>query len=232
MLTQEGIQKDLELVEDQITGIERGQEEVREKMRDLFMNVREDMQGMDEDERRERIDEIRAEMKAVNDEISSAVLSELLPHQVERLKQLMVQAQTRRNGGATSGRLSSVLVEELGIDEEQQEKLKAKAEEVGKKLSEKIKKLQSQAQEEIFSSVLTKEQYAQFKELYGEAYDFDANRSQQQNRWGRGGGGRGGDGARGGRGGDGARGGRGGDGGGRQRGGRGGDNNSSAENDF
>ena len=64
LLTQEGVQKDLELVGDQITGIKRGQEQVREKMRDLFANVREDMQGMDEDERRVRIDEIRAEMKA------------------------------------------------------------------------------------------------------------------------------------------------------------------------
>ena len=62
----------------------------------------------------------------------------------------MVQAQTRRNGGATSGRLSSVLVEELGIDEEQQEKLKAKAEEVGKKLSAQIKKLQSEAKTKFF----------------------------------------------------------------------------------
>jgi hypothetical protein len=201
LLMQEGVQKELELVDEQVEKIQQAQTEAREAMREMFREVGSEIRDMAPEDRAAKFKEIQAEMGKITADIEKEAMTELLPHQVSRLKQLLVQAQTRRNGGATSGRISSALVEELGLTDEQQEELKLKAEEVGKKMNEKIAKLKKQAQDEVFSSVLTKEQFAQFQEMVGDSYNFDESQGQQgQQR--RGGGDRGGDGRGGGRGGD------------------------------
>ena len=197
LLGQESVQKELELVEDQVEVIRELQNRQRESMRDLFMGIRDKMRDMGDDERREAFAEIQKEMQESNKELENEVTEELLPHQTARLKQLVAQGQLRRNGGPTSGRLPEGLIEELGLTDKQVEELKAKAEEVGAKLKEKVAKLQQQAQDEIFSSVLSSDQHAKFKELMGEAFELE-----QRSRGGFGGdrGGRGGS-DRGGRGG-------------------------------
>ena len=208
LLGQEAVQKELELVEDQLEFINDIRDRQREGMRELFMGARDRFQGMSDDERRKAFEDIQKKMQESNKELEAEALEELLPHQTARLKQLLAQAQTRRNGGPTSGRLSEGLIEELGLTDKQVEELKAKAEEVSAKLKEKVAKLQAQAQEEIFSSVLSKDQHAKYKELMGDSFEFEErSRFGGGDRGGRGGGDRGGD--RGGRGG-GDRGGRGG----------------------
>lgn len=203
LLGQESVQKELELVDDQLEMIKEVQSRQRDGMRELFMGMRDSMQGMSGDERQEAFAEIQEKMRKSNKELEDEALEELLPHQTERLKQIHVQAQTRRNGGPTSGRISETLVDELGLTDEQIENLREKAEEVSAKLKEKVAKLTAQAQEEIFSAVLSKDQHAKYKELMGDAFEFEERR-----RGGFGGGDRGG-GDRGDRGG-GDRGGRGG----------------------
>ena len=207
LLGQDGIQKELELVDDQIETLKEIQEEQRDAMRETFMGMREKFQNMDESERSGAWTEIQEELKSSNEKYDGLANDVLLPHQVARLKQLLVQNQTRRSGGASSGTLPPTLVEELGITDEQMEALKEKAEEVRKKMDEKIAKIRKQAEEEILS-VLDSDQRAKYKELVGDAYDFNS----QSNRGGfggRGGAERGGQ-ERGGRGG--------GDRGGRERG--------------
>lgn len=200
LLGQEGVQKELELVEDQVDDIKSLQEEQREAAGDMFRAMRD---GGDRDEMMEKFRELTKEYEDKANDI-------LLPHQVKRLKQLVVQDQTRRSGGATTGSLPESMVEELGITEEQLEEMKEKAESVREKMNEKIAKIRAQAQEEILS-VLDSEQRARYKEMVGDAYQFP-----QRNARGFGGG-------QGGRGGAGGRGGRGGGGGGAGgRGGRGG----------
>ena len=211
LLGQESVQKELELVEEQIDSIREIQDQQRESMRELFSGMRDQFQGMDDGERRSAFAEIQTKMQESNKEFEAAAMEELLPHQLNRLKQLQAQGQMRRNGGAQSGRIPESLIEELGLTEEQIEELKAKAEEVAAKLKEKIAKLQAQAQEEIFSSVLSKDQHARYKDMMGEEFEFE-----ERGRGFGGFGGQGGD-----RGGD--RGGR----GGTDRGGRGGDRGAS-----
>lgn len=212
LLGQQAVQKELELVEDQLELINDIRNRQREAMRDLFMGARDRFQGMSDDERRKAFEDIQKKMQESNKELEAEALEELLPHQTARLKQLLAQAQTRRNGGPTSGRLSEDLIEELGLTDKQVEELRKKAAEVSEKLKQKVAKLQAQAQEEIFSSVLSAEQHAKYKELMGDAFEFE-----ERSRFGGFGGG-----DRGGRGG-GDRGGRGGDRGGRGGGDRGSD---------
>lgn len=213
LLGQEGIQKELELVDDQIETLKELQTEQRDAMRETFMGLREKFQNMDDTERASAWTEIQEEMAASNKKFDDKANDVLLPHQVTRLKQLVVQSQARRGGGATNGSLPPSLIEELGITDEQMEAMKKKAEEVREKMNEKIAKIRQQAEEEILS-VLDTDQRAKYKEMMGDAYDFN-----QGGRGGFGGfgGGPGGPGGPGG--GPGGRGGRGGQGGGGQGGG-------------
>ncbi len=136
--------------------------------------------------------EIREKMTQSNKEFQERIYEELLPHQVDRLKQLVLQASNRRNGGISGGQVPENLVEELGITEEQIEKMKKKAEEVRADLDKKIAKLRSQAEEEILA-VLDVAQREKYRSLMGDAFEFGAD--DQGGRWR--GGGRGGRGGRG-----------------------------------
>lgn len=205
LLGQEGVQEELELVEDQVDDIKALQEEQRTAMRDMFTTMR---GGGDREQMMEKFGEMRKEFDEKANEV-------LLPHQVKRLKQLLVQDQTRRSAGATT--LPESIIEELGLTEEQIEKMKEKAESVRDKMNEKIAKIRAQAQEEVLS-VLDSDQRARYKEMVGDAYQFPQRnaRGGAGDRGGRGGGaGARGGGGRGGAGGAGGRGGRrpGGDGG-------------------
>ena len=173
LLGQESVQKELELVEDQVELIQEIQDRQRSAMRELFMGLRDEMQGMDAEERQKAFEGIQAEMSKSNSELEEEALQELLPHQTKRLKQIHAQAQVRRSGGPQSGRIPDAVIKELNLSDEQVEKLKAKAEEVAKKLKEKIAKLQAQAQKEIFSSVLSDEQQAKYDELMGDQFEFE-----------------------------------------------------------
>ena len=74
------------------------------------------------------------------------------------------------------------LVEDLGLTEEQLQELKEKAAEVSQRLKEKVAKLQAQAQDEIFSSVLSKDQLAKYEELMGDKFEFP---TPTRGNWGR-----------------------------------------------
>ena len=190
LLGQEAIQKELELVSDQVDAIKEAQDRQREMMREVFMGARDRMQGLDNEERQELFKEIQEEMKEANTGLEKEVMEELLPHQISRLKQIFNQAQSNRNGGAQSGKMSESLVEDLGLTEEQLQELKEKAAEVSAKLKEKVAKLQAQAQNEIFSSVLTKEQLEKYEELMGDKFEFP---ERTRGSWGGRGSDRGGD---------------------------------------
>jgi len=146
------------------------------------------MREMSQEEREQRMAEVREKMEKQRTEMEGKVKEILLPHQIKRLEQ--IQVQTRMRWAGTSGALGSEeLAEKLGITEEQREKLQAKQEEVQKKLAEKIAKARQEAQDEILS-VLTPEQVKKIKDLIGEPFEMQRQR-----------GGPGGRGAQGGRGG-------------------------------
>jgi Spy/CpxP family protein refolding chaperone len=196
-LQDESVRKELDLVDEQVT-----------KLTDLATRLREDIQaqfqGVDfgsfrdlsEEERNARMAEIRAKTDKITADAQKEIDAVLLPHQRERLKQLGVQSQMRF--GADRALSGGTLAEELGITDEQKEKLAAKQQEIQAGLQEKIAKLQAEARDELFS-VLTSEQQAKLKAMIGKPFTFTAG--------GFGGGG-----------GFGTQGGRGGDGGGRGRG--------------
>jgi hypothetical protein len=209
-LQDENVRRELDLVDEQVN-----------KLQDIARKIQEDMQaqfqGFDFGSLRDLSDEERtarfAEIRKKSEEVAAAGQKEidgvLLPHQRERLKQLMVQSQMR--GGADRALTSGTLAEELGITEEQKEALAKKQEEVQASMQEKLAKIRQEAQDELLS-VLTKAQQDRLKSMIGEPFTF-AQGGPGGPGGGFGGGGFGGAGGRGGPGAPGGRGGRGNNGG-------------------
>lgn len=194
------VQEELDLVEDQIESLRDVGDQSRDIMRNAFSGMREKFADMSREERDEMMTTIRAkiteDMKAIDEKVGEL----LVPHQLERLDQIVVQSKMTRDGTAAALGSDDVR-EKLGLTDEEVEALKKKQEEVTKKLEEKMKKLKEEARDEILS-VLPADKQKSIKDMLGDAFEMQ----QQRGRRGGFGGGRGG-----------------GDRGGRGRGGRGGD---------
>ncbi len=198
LLQDENVRKELDLVDEQISKLRDVAEKMQEDMRAQFQGFDfGSLRDLSEEERNARFAEMRKKGEEVAASAQKEVDAVLLPHQRERLKQLMVQSTMRF--GADRALTSGTLAEELGITEEHKEALAKKQEEVQAAMQEKLAKIRQEAQDDLLS-VLTPTQQAKLKSMIGQPFTF----SQPQF------GGQGGGGGRGGRGGnDGGRGGRG-----------------------
>jgi hypothetical protein len=194
LMSSEAVQKELDIVDDQMERVREIQKEQGEAFRNMFSGMRDKIREMDDEERQQAFGEIREKMQASNEEFNKKVHDVLLPEQVQRLKQIQAQMENQRGG---LGSVSDSLTKELGITDEQKSAMKEKADQVRKDLTEKLTKLRQQAQDEILS-VLDPEQQKKYREMMGTPFDLESMRGGQGGRGGRGGGGRGGPGGRGG----------------------------------
>jgi hypothetical protein len=133
--------------------------------KELKSAIDEVVRGPDAD--KSRIGEIIAD---VNKRQADRLASILLPHQLDRLKQISFQ-RNEQNRGISSMLLSKEIAEELGIDEEQQEKLKQRAEELKKEFDEKVAALKSDMRKELLQE-LTPEQRQKIDQMTGDKYEF------------------------------------------------------------
>ena len=165
----EEVRAEIELVEEQEAELRAMQEEIRDEMRGRMQEVFAGMRDLSQEERRERMEDVRAEMELIRADVEERVGSVLMPHQMERLQQLQLQQQLQSGGSGalTRGRLA----DELGITEQQQEEMRAKAAEAQATLQAKIAELRREAREEVLS-VLTSDQRARLDAMTGEAFDF------------------------------------------------------------
>jgi len=164
VLMREDARKELELVDEQVTELQKLGEGMRGRMGEMFSGLR------DIEDREERSAKFREVMEKAQEEIEKEIGKVLLPHQMKRAKQLAFQQRLRGGAGRalTSG---GSLAEELGISESQQEKLRAANEKLEAELRQKIAELRNEAQDELLK-VLTPQQQAKFRELVGEPFEF------------------------------------------------------------
>jgi Spy/CpxP family protein refolding chaperone len=171
LMRSEQIQKELEIVDDQLEELEA----IGEDMRDSFQGLRD----MSQEERETKMREIAQEYEKRVNEV-------LLPHQQKRLKQITVQFSSRGREGIAGSLTDGDLAKELKITDEQKEKLRKAGEEARTEMEEKMRKFRSEMEEKILA-VLTDEQRRQYKEMIGEPFELDM-RQAFQGRGGRGGG--------------------------------------------
>lgn len=170
LLMRDEVREEIMLVDDQQEQLEELQNKFRDSMRSAFQEMREN--GGDFNSMREIMEEKRKEMEdGVNDI--------LLPHQLDRLKQLSIQSRMRRSGA--QGALESDEVRDrLGLTDEQLEEIREVNREAQEELQEKIAELQLEARKKVLA-VLTPEQQRTWEELTGDSFKF-ADRGQGRGR--------------------------------------------------
>ena len=178
LVSNETVQKELGLSEDQIKKVGALGEEVRAERERLFAEWQSgagDLQSLSNEERRAKLGEAMSEVgKKINEKFSPKLKEILEEKQNERLKQISWQM-----AGARAYSDPEV-VKALGLSKEQQEKLTALGKDSDKKLREAFTGGDSgpekfiQLNEELAAKskdVLSKEQQDKFDELKGKPFD-------------------------------------------------------------
>ena len=100
----------------------------------------------------------------------------LLAHQLDRLRQIMLQMKLRSAGYGSASALSGEDVSEaLGLTEEQKEQLRKKEEEVRADMQEKTQEFYNKLREESrdkLLGVLTEAQRKKLRDLMGDEYEW------------------------------------------------------------
>ena len=164
LINDASVQKDLELVDDQVTQLREMQREFSRELKDQIG----DLSKGDFDKSRIKdigklVSELRAKQKTRMEQL-------LLPHQVDRLKQVALQKHMESAG--TAGALGGKIADELGITDEQKEQLKQREKEIKQELAEKMAKMREEAREELLQ-VLNPDQRQKLKTMMGEKYKSD-----------------------------------------------------------
>jgi hypothetical protein len=108
------VQKELELMDDQVTKLKAVDDEYRQKVQKEFSGVRD----LPQDQRQAKFAEMQEKQKAWREEALKKVQEILLPPQYDRLHEISIQV---RGVGALA---DSKVQDELGLSEEQKTKLK------------------------------------------------------------------------------------------------------------
>jgi hypothetical protein len=163
MLGNPSVQKDLELVGDQLKEVQDMQAAFAQEMKDQIGDLSKG--GISKD----RFKDLPALMAKLKAQQREKMESMLLPHQIDRLRQVALQTHMKRAG--TAGALASEQVAEaLGISEEQIEKMKTRSKEINAKLAKDMEELKEKAKEELLGE-LTADQRKKLKEMTGDKYE-------------------------------------------------------------
>ena len=165
LLRREDVRKELELTDEQLEDLQSMNQE-----RGGFDRraLREEMEGLSDEERRERFMEIRNERET---EIKEKLGEILLPFQVKRLEQISNQAASR---GGSRSLLNGRIAEKLKITDEQKDRIREKAEKLQKEFEAKLEKMRKTMQEEILEE-LSSSQRKEYEEMMGEEFKFEGN---------------------------------------------------------
>ena len=162
LINNPSVQKDLELVGDQLEKVRKLQKEHNRKIQDHFKGFKDGSINLN------NMEDLRSSMEELKAKQREELNKLLLPQQVDRLKQIAFQTHMRQSGTANA-LASKKIAEELGLSNEQVKALKDKAKELKKKLAEDIEKLKEKLKEELLSD-LTSEQREKIKAMTGEKY--------------------------------------------------------------
>ncbi len=164
MLQMGNIQEEIELVDDQKNQLDEVRRDFASRIKEAMSSIHEDG-GITGDKGRE----IAERFEKLQQEQQAAMREVLLPHQVERLEQIAVQ-QRMKMAGASGLLADNKIAEALGISDEQQKEIKAKAEELAKELQRKIEALRAETREELLQT-LTAEQREKLQKMMGAKYE-------------------------------------------------------------
>ncbi|HEY4310373.1 MAG TPA: hypothetical protein VGN12_13055 [Pirellulales bacterium] len=182
MLTLEPVQKELKLTDAQTTTVREAGEQMQSEMRETFSGL----QDLSQEERREKMQELRGEIEKKVKELRAKVDTTLDASQKDRLKQLVLQ---RR--GVLQSLQDAEVATSLKLTDEQKKKVEtlvaesrpgrgqggAAAAGDGDRaaMRERFAAMQKERNEKALG-ILTAEQKSEFEKLQGAKFDFPAGR--------------------------------------------------------
>ena len=166
MASNPDIRKEIELVDDQAEELKRINAEFSRKLSEQFQSITNgNLESLDKD----RIQDL---LKQLNQEKRERMESVLLPHQLDRLKQVALQMNMKSRGTARA--LQSELAKELDITEEQVRRLKEREKQLNQELQEKIRQWKEDARKQLLEE-LTPQQRTKLNQLLGDKFETDIN---------------------------------------------------------
>ena len=167
LLNNSSIQKELNLVDEQVERLKAVRKDFRNRMNDLTSEMRSDGGNFNFDP--EMIEKLKKLSEEIKKEKQEEIEGLLLPEQIERLKQIALQNKMKQQG-TVNALGSKEVAEALGLDKEKVAELRKKSKELAKKVQEDIKALREQAREDLLDE-LSDEQREKLEELLGEKFE-------------------------------------------------------------
>lgn len=172
LLDNEDVRKELELVGDQLDKFQNAKAELREQIEEKAKSMASGK--LDPSEMGSIAKEIAELQKGRQEKLQSM----LLPHQLERLKQVALQIQMKKRGAANT-LLSDEVAEKLGIDAAQKKRIEERQKELKQELADRMAKLKDEMRDKLLSE-LTAEQKVKLEELSGDDFDYKPVSIQKQ----------------------------------------------------
>lgn len=162
MVNNPSVQKDLELVGEQLDKVKDLQREHGAEMQKHIGSLKNGSLDLG------NLDALKESMARLKTRQQEQLKKLLLPHQIERLQQIALQTHMRQSGTANA-LANKKVVEKLGISEDQVKNLKKKAKELKEKMAKDIEELKKKMKEELLKE-LTSEQRETLNSLTGDQY--------------------------------------------------------------
>lgn len=153
------VRADLEIVDEQY-------EQFRERAAEAQREAAEQLRGFDFSDRKGLVRQIQE----IQDQTRRELESVLLPHQMDRLKQIRAQS-LLRNRNFVEVLISDPMRSELDISDRQADALREEQEKIQEDLAKQIAELQDKARQRLIKT-LDRSQQEKIDELFGDNFDF------------------------------------------------------------
>lgn len=159
LLANEDIRGELEMLDEQYKDLQAANKAIQERAADQLRKL--DFSD---------IQNVAAKIQSIRDQSEQELRQTLLPHQIQRLKQILAQSQLRRRS-LVEILTSEPMKSEFEISDVQADDLKSAERKINEDLEHQIEKLREQAKEKLVRQ-LNSSQRQKVEELFGDAFDF------------------------------------------------------------
>jgi hypothetical protein len=160
------IRKELDIMDAQMEQITNARTETNKQIQETVSKMMEG--GFDPSKAKEMSEIVRATQASLEEKISE----QLLPAQVQRLKEVALRMQMKQIG--TVGVLSRKDIKEaLGLSDDQVKALEKKAEELEMEMKKRVEELKKKAQADLLGE-LNPDQRQKLEEMLGKEFDYQA----------------------------------------------------------
>ena len=168
LLNDRSVMKDLELVDEQISKLA----DIRAEFRQQFQKEWKELANARKENDKERVKELNNALKDLQNKQDDELSNVLLPHQLDRIKQVSRQMQMQMFGGMSGALQRGQIAKELEITDEQKKKLADVQKKMNEDIIAKTKEIRESAKKQAME-LLTSEQKNKLKDLTGEEFKRD-----------------------------------------------------------